>query len=351
MTNEQYHNIPESDDQHAELNPDQGGHVNPIPQTNARPMSYTQRLSQPQQQEQRPLQPNPVMYQAPSNSVGGNGVPLNQGNARNAWYEVHARQTMLVLAILLVLAVFMSIIGFATVAKKNQEIVALKSEVASHSATINGLNQDKEALLGDKDDLNGQVESLTKEIDELKNGKDKMLVDVRNAYDKKDWRQTISAADALHEKYNGSDQDKEGQKLRAEAQKKIDEAAAAKKRQEEEKARRKAEEEARGYETGITYENLARTPDEFKGKKVKFYGKVVQVANSSSGSSVTIRFAVDGDYDHMILGNYDKSIVKSRILEDDFITIYGTSEGEYTYESVLGSSITLPSVDIAKIDQ
>ena len=66
----------------------------------------------------------------------------------------------------------------------------------------------------------------------------------------------------------------EARKIEAEKiaeQKKADEEKAA-----AEAAAAKAAEEAQGYETGITYDQLARTPDQYKGKKVKFYGKVVQ---------------------------------------------------------------------------
>ena len=35
-----------------------------------------------------------------------------------------------------------------------------------------------------------------------------------------------------------------------------------------------------------------------------------------------------------------------RILDDDIITFWGTCEGMYSYISVLGSSISLPKIDI-----
>lgn len=111
----------------------------------------------------------------------------------------------------------------------------------------------------------------------------------------------------------------------------------------------KAAEKARGYETGITYDQLARTPDSFKGQKVKFTGKVVQVMEKSG--IVQIRLAVGDNYDTILLGTYSSSIVPSRILEDDHITIYGTSTGTVTYKSTMGGNITIPGVRIAKIDQ
>ena len=43
---------------------------------------------------------------------------------------------------------------------------------------------------------------------------------------------------------------------------------AAQKAAEEAAAAAAAEKEAKGYETGITYDQFARTPDDYKGKKI-----------------------------------------------------------------------------------
>ena len=63
-----------------------------------------------------------------------------------------------------------------------------------------------------------------------------------------------------------------------------------------------------------------------------------------------IRLAVDGNYDNIIYGAYDSSIVPSRVLEDDYITIMGVSGGLLTYTSTMGGDITIPSVLVQKID-
>lgn len=123
----------------------------------------------------------------------------------------------------------------------------------------------------------------------------------------------------------------------------------AKKKAAEEEQKRQAEEEAKkGYDTGITYSQLARTPDDYKGKKVKFEGKVIQVMQGNG--EVQIRLAVNGNYDHIVYGVYNENIVSSRVLEDDYITIRGLSAGLLTYKSTMGGSITIPSVLIQKID-
>jgi len=85
------------------------------------------------------------------------------------------------------------------------------------------------------------------------------------------------------------------------------------------------------------------------GKKVKFYGKVIQVIEGSS--DIQIRLAVDDNYDTILFGQYSSDIVSSRVLEDDYITIYGTSVGTISYESTMGGTITIPGVYIEKIDQ
>lgn len=67
--------------------------------------------------------------------------------------------------------------------------------------------------------------------------------------------------------------DDEKKAIEAENQRKAEE---AKKVEEAKKAeeQRKKEEEKKGYDTDITYDQLARTPDDYKYKKVKFEGKI-----------------------------------------------------------------------------
>ena len=187
-------------------------------------------------------------------------------------------------------------------------------------------------------DLQTKVNDLQAKLDELENGASTQLVEIKNAYENGEWQNVIDLAGKLHEKYNGSEEDKEAQEMAKNSQSKLDEAAAA-----------KAAEEAQGYETGITYDQLARTPDDFKGKKVKFTGKVVQVIEGSG--SIQIRLAVNDNYDTILFGQYDSSIVGSRVLKDDHITIYSTSAGTISYQSTMGGTITIPGVSIEKIDQ
>lgn len=96
----------------------------------------------------------------------------------------------------------------------------------------------------------------------------------------------------------------------------------------------------------ISYKKLARTPDKYEGKKVKFTGKVIQVIEDTYSTSYRIEVTKGsyGIWDDVVYVEYDGNPSK-RILEDDIVTFYGEFDGLYSYESVLGASITVPSVE------
>lgn len=138
------------------------------------------------------------------------------------------------------------------------------------------------------------------------------------------------------------------------AQEEKEKKEADKKAQEEQK---KAEQEAKINEEKAfkdscktyKYKEIARNPDKYKGKNVKFTGKVMQVSEGWF-NSVTILLQVTkneyGWYEDTVYCNYTYKDGEDKILEDDIITIYGTCEGDTSYISVLGSSITIPEVNI-----
>lgn len=137
---------------------------------------------------------------------------------------------------------------------------------------------------------------------------------------------------------------------------KEEERKAEQERLEKEKAEKEAVEKAekekkekQGYNTGITYSQLARTPDKYEDEKVKFSGTVLQV--SEGLFSDKIRLGVNGSYDNVLYLSVPSGITDERILEDDYITIYGTSKGIETYTTVMGASVSIPSINVDKIDQ
>lgn len=141
----------------------------------------------------------------------------------------------------------------------------------------------------------------------------------------------------------------EAEAARIEAEKTIQAEKEAEQARKEAEEAEKAAKEAAGYESGITYDQLARTPDDYEGEKVKFRGKVIQVIEGDD--EIQIRLAVNSNYDTVILCGYEPDLVTSRVLEDDIITVYGISVGLFSYQSTLGGTITIPAVWVERIDQ
>ena len=101
------------------------------------------------------------------------------------------------------------------------------------------------------------------------------------------------------------------------------------------------------FRSDISYDEIARHPNDYDGELLTFSGEVAQVIE---GDGMTeLRIAVDGDYDDIIYGIYDNRILDSRLLEDDKIQFYGESCGIISYQSTLGATISIPSMSIYKI--
>ena len=103
------------------------------------------------------------------------------------------------------------------------------------------------------------------------------------------------------------------------------------------------------YSSDYSYTTLARDPESYKGTKVRFRGKVLQEGDVGDGMRY-IRFAVDSNYDAVLFVTYTDDQVSVRILDDDILTIYGTVAGDYSYETVMGATVTLPWVHTDIID-
>lgn len=96
----------------------------------------------------------------------------------------------------------------------------------------------------------------------------------------------------------------------------------------------------------VDYSDVERNPSSYEGKKITFSGTVVQVSEGWF-DSVTLRVEDNGN---TWLVSYSRDEGESRILEDDYITCYGECTGVTSYTTVLGSSVTIPSMDLEYYD-
>lgn len=134
------------------------------------------------------------------------------------------------------------------------------------------------------------------------------------------------------------------------AQKEAEEKARKEKEEKERKA--KAKQEEKNFKAKCktyTYQQIARNPEKFKGTNVKLTGEVVQALYGDDSVDLRVNITKQGtyyiSYTDTVYVTYDTEEGEDKILEDDIITIYGTSLGEYSYTSTVGVPITLPLID------
>ncbi len=245
------------------------------------------------------------------------------------------------------------------IAKITQEKTELQMAVSQLTSEKTDLETKVQSFLLEKSDSEKQILEKTDEIKALSASQQKVQTELDEANLK------IKAFADLEAKYGALTQSEIDAQIAATNRKTEEDKIATEKLLAKEAADREeaaaqaaklAEEEAvkaeaaakKGYETGITFNQLARTPDDYTGDLVKFKGKVLQVIEGDS--EINLRIAVNDDYDKVVLVYYPKTLLSKRVLEDDQITLYGTSRGLYTYESTMGGEITIPLIEIDKLD-
>ena len=130
-----------------------------------------------------------------------------------------------------------------------------------------------------------------------------------------------------------------------------EEAEAEQKRIAEEQAKKEAEEqakreaEAHKYETGLTWEQIAREGK--KGTLGQFEGKIIQVMNGDGFTQY--RVTINGDYDQVMLIEVKNGVAKETLLEDDYVYFKGESLGTITYTTVMGAEMTIPAFECHEI--
>ena len=102
----------------------------------------------------------------------------------------------------------------------------------------------------------------------------------------------------------------------------------------------------------IPYKELFRNIDKYKGEKIHYTGEVVQVigdGNALSSMRVNITRGSYGYWDDTVLvTSIDLNAEKT--LEKDIIEFWGTVIGEESYQTVLGATVSLPSLSASVIE-
>lgn len=223
----------------------------------------------------------------------------------------------------------------------NESVSVKQEEKTDQQVSSTDNSKEYKELKKENDGLTQQVKNLSLEIDSFK----KRIKQAEEKYSSLEKEYKEYKNKMLEYENLGKE---EAEARRIEANRIIEEEKVAKEQKEaEEKAKKEAKEKEK-YNSGTTYEQLSRNPDDNVGAYVKFTGTVLQALEDDS--SIDIRLAVDGNSDKTVYCVYYKKDLPSRILEDDTITVYGQSTGLISYNTVLGSKITIPGILVDKID-
>ena len=210
--------------------------------------------------------------------------------------------------------------------------ISAVSALKNNNTKISKLEKENEKIASENIELNTKVEDAKEYLALDEN--EKQLVD--------DKIEEVNRA-TKEEKQKQLNEKLEKQKAEREAEekKKADEEA-AKKAQEEAAQKVAQEAEAKKYESGITWEDMARDSNGRSGEYTTLSGKIIQVMNGDGYTQY--RLAVGGDYDKVVLIQIDSYKLTQNILEDDYITVKGKCTGNISYKTVLGSEQTIPSL-------
>lgn len=223
------------------------------------------------------------------------------------------------------------------------ELVKVKNGHFKAYIDVISLLSGKKAKLGEKVNLNiVAVEKYDRSLDQAT---DKML----NKNQLKDIVPTeITLSDQVVKYYNSlGDKDSKSDSSNDSAESESKSSSSSTK----DNSNKNTEFNINSYRTDITYDQLARTPDEFENDKLTMTGQVVQVMEDDDNDTSNLRVAIDGNFDNIVVvGIKNSNLNNSHILEDDLITFYGTSRNLISYDSTLSGQITVPAVRADKID-
>lgn len=116
-----------------------------------------------------------------------------------------------------------------------------------------------------------------------------------------------------------------------------------------------SEEEYKALCEKLNYKTIARSPESNKGKKIYGTGEIIQVVEENNEYAMfRINVTPVMNYNNTDVSYYEDTILaytydydmNNRLLEDDIIDFWGIAAGNYTYETVLGSSLTVPLIQI-----
>lgn len=90
----------------------------------------------------------------------------------------------------------------------------------------------------------------------------------------------------------------------------------------------------------INYKELNKNPDKYYGDNIKLQGRILQISEGNAEGNYLLMY-VNDDYNQLAYVEYYNN---TKLVEDDWVTVYGVGAGSYTYRTQGGGTYTVPSM-------
>ncbi len=102
----------------------------------------------------------------------------------------------------------------------------------------------------------------------------------------------------------------------------------------------------------VSYAELSKNPDSYKGTSVKFTGQILQILESNGQGVIRLSVTNLGygtwSSDDVVYVTYTGH---NDFVNGDVVTVYGVLQGSYTYTSQANYQITLPSMEACDVEK
>lgn len=100
----------------------------------------------------------------------------------------------------------------------------------------------------------------------------------------------------------------------------------------------------------VSYEELARYPDNYFKKSIKLKGQITQVVDAGDNNTLYL-LAVNDNHNHIAIVGYNGDFSNGRILNGDEILFYGLSGGLISTDTANNGNVTCPSMMATTYEQ
>lgn len=191
--------------------------------------------------------------------------------------------------------------------------------------------------------IEAQKKALEEKLADLEKSEDYLKEEIDRYMSDKAYNRAIQVANRIHSEYPNSETDKYAQKKAEEARSALEKLGIP---------------ETSGDETvevhyedfkSVSYDKLASNSKNYRGQKVKIYGKILQMEDGKDSNITVVRIAVDDDLSKQVVAQYEKS--KSiRVSEGDYVNLGGIVVPDLTFKTALGKT-TLPAMSAVYVDK